>query len=451
VYQADTDADMGVYLLDASNGQIIGRIPLPKVFMFAQPVFAGNDLLVTGSSYVTAYEITTPGPAITNVTPGSAGLGTTDTLTLTGSGFSGTPKVFVSGTLVNVKTVKVLSPTSLSVTLSVSATALPVPRDISVIEGSSSPRVASTCQKCLTLTAPDTTTLSSSPNPSTYGQPVTFTAVVSNGTGTSPTGTVSFMDGTTALGTGTLDSTGTATLTTSTVPGGPQLISAVYSGDSSNPASTSNNVDQAVNPAISSTALTSSLNPATYGQSVKLTATVTAKTGAVTPSGIVCFYNGTTFLGSATLSKAGIARFTTSTLPAGTDHLSAVYPGGGNDAGSPAGPLQGMPSTSNTVTETINPAATTTSLASSLNPSTVGQAVTFTATVSNGSTSIPTGTVTFLDGTTTLGTGPLDGSGTATFTTSTLPAGTGQITASYGGDANDKVSVSSAVAQVVNP
>jgi hypothetical protein len=70
--------------------------------------------------------------------------------------------------------------------------------------------------------------------------------------------------------------------------------------------------------------------------------------------------------------------------------------------------------------------------------------------VSNGSKNIPTGTVTFLDGTSTLGTGTLNSSGSATFTTSTLAAGTHQITASYGGDANDKAGVSKAVAQVVN-
>jgi outer membrane protein assembly factor BamB len=450
VYQADTDADLGIYLLDASNGQIIGHISLPKTWMFAQPVFAGNDLLVTGNQFVTAYEITTPGPAITNVSPGSIGLGTTR-VTLTGSGFSGAPRVFVSGTLVNITAVKVLSPTSLSVTLSVASSALPVPRDITVIKpGTSYPHTADTCQKCLTLTPPDTVSLTSSSDPTTYRTPVTFTAVVSNGTSTVPTGTVSFMVGSTTLGTGTLDSTGSATFTTSTLPAGPNVMDAVYSGDSNNPTSTSGNVDQAVNPVITSTALTSSLNPATYGKSVKLTATVTAKTGGIIPAGAVNFYNGNTFLGSSKLNTSGITTLTTTTLPAGTDHLMAVYSGLGNAAGSPAGPLQGMPSTSNSVTETVNPAATTTTLASSLNPSTAGQSVTITATVANGSKNIPTGTVTFKDGTTTLSTGKVSSSGTATFTTSTLAAGTHQITASYGGDANDKASVSKAVAQVVN-
>jgi hypothetical protein len=450
VYQAATDADMGVYLLNASNGQIIGTIPMPKAQLFGQPVFDNNDLIVAGDYQVTDYEITTPGPAITAVSPSTVQIGTNhDTLTLTGSGFTATPKVFVSGTRVPVGSVKVLSPTSLSVSLSVSAGALPGPRNITVIEPGSTPYVANTCQGCLTLTSPTTTTLTNTPDPSTYGQSVAFTAVVSNGTSTSPTGTVNFMfaDGT-ELGTATLNS-GTATYTTSTLSAGDNMIYAVYSGDSSNPASTSNDVVQAVNPAITSTALASSLNPATYGQAVTLTGTVTVKNGGFTPTGAVNFYNGSQFIGTANLKANGTAAFTTSTLPAGTDKLTAIYPGGGNAAGSPAGALQGVPSTSNTVTETINQAATTTGLASSLNPSTEGQSVTFTATVSNGSTSLPTGTVTFLNGTTTLGTGTLSG-GVATFTTSTLPAGTDEITASYGGDANDETSVSSALAQVVN-
>jgi outer membrane protein assembly factor BamB len=452
VYEAGTEADDGVYLLDTSNGDIIGMIPLPGTYLFAQPVFDGNDLIVAGSNFVTAYEITTPGAAITQVTPGTVNTGTKgNTLTLTGSGFSGKPKVFVSGTGVTVTSVKVVSPTSLSVTLSVYGSALPGTRNVTVIEPGSSPYVANTCVGCLTLTAPTTTTLTNSPDPSTYGQSVTFTAVVSNGTSTSPTGTVTFNHGGNTLGTATLNSSGTATFTTSALGAGNNYIDAVYSGDSSNPASTSNSVVQAVNPAVTSTALASSVNPATYGQPVTLTGTVTVQNGGFSPAGVVDFYNGTSFIGKGPLDSSGTATFTTKKLPAGTQQLTAIYPGGGNAAGSPAGPLQGVPSTSNTITETINPAATTTTLSRSPKSATYGQSVTFTAKVSNGSNQIPTGTVTFSNGTTTLGTGTLNSSKTATFTTSTLPAGTDEITASYGGDANDDTSVSSAVTETINP
>lgn len=91
------------------------------------------------------------------------------------------------------------------------------------------------------------------------------------------------------------------------------------------------------------------------------------------------------------------------------------------------------------------PGSSTTSN-SSQNPSSVGQTVTFTATVTGAS---PTGTVTFRDGATVLGTSPLSG-GTATLTTSSLTLGSHSITAEYGGDANNAASTSAALIQVVS-
>ncbi len=91
--------------------------------------------------------------------------------------------------------------------------------------------------------------------------------------------------------------------------------------------------------------------------------------------------------------------------------------------------------------------ASTTTISSSASSATVGQNLTFTATVAApaGNSTIPTGTVTFLDGTTSLGTGTLNSSGVATFATSTLAAGTHSITAQYAGDSNFTSSVSSPV------
>ena len=100
--------------------------------------------------------------------------------------------------------------------------------------------------------------------------------------------------------------------------------------------------------------------------------------------------------------------------------------------------------------------ATTTVVTSSLNPSNLGDSVTFTATVTTSGTNVPTGTVTFKDGNTTLGTGTLgclcDGivnSATTTYTTSSLSAGTHSITAVYGGDTNNAGSTSSPWSQIV--
>ncbi|MEO5623291.1 MAG: Ig-like domain-containing protein, partial [Dokdonella sp.] len=87
-------------------------------------------------------------------------------------------------------------------------------------------------------------------------------------------------------------------------------------------------------------------------------------------------------------------------------------------------------------------------LLSSLNPSTPGQNVTFTATVA-GSGPVPTGTVTFLDGFSTLATTALNGSGIATYSTTALSVGTHSIVAQYNSDSNYGGSVSSTLAQVV--
>lgn len=95
---------------------------------------------------------------------------------------------------------------------------------------------------------------------------------------------------------------------------------------------------------------------------------------------------------------------------------------------------------------------TTTVLASSANPSTFGQPLTITATVSNGGATVPTGSVAFLDNGTSVGNGTLDPNGQAVFTSSTLPAGLHSFTASYGGDSTSAPGNSNAtpLAQQVN-
>ncbi len=96
-----------------------------------------------------------------------------------------------------------------------------------------------------------TTTVTSNHNSSTYGQLVTFTATVSGSCGT-PTGTVTFMDGETTLGTGTLDGTGQATLSTAALTAGVHAITAIYGGYTNFAGSTSTAVNQVVNVTIPS-------------------------------------------------------------------------------------------------------------------------------------------------------------------------------------------------------
>jgi hypothetical protein len=101
----------------------------------------------------------------------------------------------------------------------------------------------------LNVAAVTTTTLTSSPNPSTYGDPVTFTAVITSAAGAPPDGeTISFMKGKTILGTATL-TTGTAAFTTSTLKVGTTSVTATYPGDSNFAPSKSKPLKQVVNPA----------------------------------------------------------------------------------------------------------------------------------------------------------------------------------------------------------
>lgn len=174
------------------------------------------------------------------------------------------------------------------------------------------------------------TTLLSSINPSVFGKPVTFTALVSSLAGT-PTGKIEYLNGTTVLATVKLTA-GSASYTTSKLPRGSNSITAVYEGDSKNSGSASAPVNQIVLE-VTTTTLSSSRNPSTHGQAVTFKAVVKSSIG-VPPNGeTVSFMNGTTVLGTGTL-KSGLARLTTSTLAAGNNSITAVYSGDPDFGGS---------------------------------------------------------------------------------------------------------------------
>jgi hypothetical protein len=171
---------------------------------------------------------------------------------------------------------------------------------------------------------PSKTTLSSSGSPSLVGQPVTFTATVTSTHGTIPDGElVTFYDVTTALGSVALAG-GTAAYTTSSLSAKKRIIKATYAGDTTFAPSTGM-VAQVVNKYPTTTALSSSLSPSHYGKAVTFTATVTPS-GPYPLTGKVKFMDGTTGIGSATLSE-GVAKLTKSTLAAGTHPITAQYLG----------------------------------------------------------------------------------------------------------------------------
>lgn len=279
------------------------------------------------------------------------------------------------------------------------------------------------------------TAVTSSPNPSPAGEKVTFTATVSTSSMLKPTGMVTFVEGTSTLGTAKL-SGGQASFSTSALTAGQHAISAVYNGTAIFAGSLSATITQTVNKDATTLTLMVNPNPSTYGQSVTCTATVSSTLGAPPNGEVVTFYNGGTSLGTAALS-GGSAQLTTSALAGGSQTVMAGYAGDTNYRGSMG-----------SVTQTVNPAATTTVLTSSPNPSSVGQTVVFTATVSSSPGLTPTGTVVFFEGTTVLGTGTLSG-GVATLSSSSLTKGNHTFTAEYSQTTDFAKSVSAAITQVV--
>ena len=292
----------------------------------------------------------------------------------------------------------------------------------------------------------------------THGQSVTVNASVTSSGGT-PSGDVALVD---SLSPATLPNNGNIadfTLAggavsgkTTDLPGGTYEVSVHYGGSNSFAESDSNAIPVTVGAESSTTSMKVGVyDPATgtasttpfygfiylidaqpYGNSASAESPNGAATGAIT------FKNGSTTLGTAALDSAGIAELATTTLPAGSQSLTAVFPG---DASF-------LASTSSAYALTVVQAPTSLS-APSFQPDLyvmAGTSVSMTVNLSTDSAgAAPTGTVTFHNGSTTLGTVTLEGTaatsgvsagGKASFSTTSLPAGTDTITATYSGDSN---------------
>src|SRR5262249_1903639 len=202
------------------------------------------------------------------------------------------------------------------------------------------------------------------------GPPVTLTATVTSAAGV-PTGTVTFLDGTTVLGTARVGIDGQAILKVSLAVGS-HAVTASFAGTGGFPDSTSAAVTEAVDRAATTVALGSSVNPAATGQAVTFTARVAVVApGAGAPTGTVTFKDGNLVLGTVAVGRDGTATLATSFAAAGGHVITAVYSGDSNFVGS-----------SQSLTEQVNAHnATTTSLSASANPARVGHPVTFTATI----------------------------------------------------------------------
>jgi hypothetical protein len=288
-----------------------------------------------------------------------------------------------------------------------------------------------------------TVILSASPQSVVYGQTVTLQATVAPTSGqTVPTGTVTFADASTPWDPAPLNQ-GVAQLSTSTLNAGTHTINAQYNPDTNNfNGTTATPLSLTIDPASTQVAVSSNPNPAPYGQDIDFTITVTVTPpGSGTPDGggVRLLIDGVE-RGSATLSN-GAAQITVSglTFLAVGDHaVVAEYAGAGNYGGN----------TSPTDTQTIDLAPTSLELQSSENPSTFGDNVTFTATVTSTSAGTPGGVIDFyVDGV-------YDSSPAApvaTLTRSDLEAGVHQIEARYRGDGNFAAASDVTISQTVQP
>lgn len=290
--------------------------------------------------------------------------------------------------------------------------------------------------------AGSTTTVGSSANPSTLGQQVTFTAVVTApGFAGTPTGAVTFtIDGVTEapIPLAMIGGSDEAQITTNVLSVGPHTITAAYSGDTNVSPSSGSLPNQTVNPSglpSTTTTATSAENPSTVGQLVTFTAVVSTGSSMTAPTGAVTFTIDGHVQSPVPIALVGgayEAEIATAALGAGQHSVWASY--GGDSNYSPS-------STASALVQTVNPIATTIALASSALPSTVGQSVSFTATVHAGlGAGTPTGVVTFtIDGTykVTEALKVSSAADQAVFQISTLTAGKHSVTVTYAGDSAD--------------
>lgn len=302
-----------------------------------------------------------------------------------------------------------------------SRTLLPGQYTVQVQYGADTFFAGSTGDTTFAVTDTTSTGLVVSAASSDYGQPVTFTATLAPGhVGAGvPAGSVTFSDGSTVLGVVAVDGSGSAALTLGDLGVGSHAVTATFAGEPGWLASASSPATHDVGAA---TSLSGSSTPvaSSFGTVVTLHAFVAPTTsGAGVPAGSVTFAEGATILGTATVDGSGLASLTASGLTVGAHSFSATFAGTG-----------GWGSSSSSFGHEVT-AETTTTLASNPNPSTFGQEVLLTATVSGGAAGTPSGSVTFTEGATTLGTATLDASGLATLTVSSLGVGIRSITADF--------------------
>jgi uncharacterized repeat protein (TIGR03803 family) len=290
-----------------------------------------------------------------------------------------------------------------------------------------------------TVLAATVTTLTVTPTTVNSDQTVTFTAKVgrslSSGT---PAGVVNFYGGEDLLGSATLQAgiASIAFVNNGSLPVGSYPITAEYQGDGTDAFSESAYVTLTVEPPgyVTETSLAISPSVVAQGRALELSSTVIRYGQAGTPTGNVAFYFGATSIGSSPLvnGTATLSVTVPTTVTPGTYAVTAKYGGDASDQ-----------SSTSSAKSVIVQAVTTTALSADPNPVPADEEVTFMATITEKyGSGVPTGSVTFTTGGTTVGSAPLNGSGVASLSFSDfgIAAGTYPVTATYSGDTNNEVS-----------
>ena len=277
-----------------------------------------------------------------------------------------------------------------------------------------------------------TTVTLATPNPGIAGTTETISATVTLTSGSAPlAGTVTFTSGTQTLGSAALTA-GAASITPTLAIGSYQVVASYQPSNPNAGASTSTPFPYTVVQATTQTTLVVAPNPDLVLTPITFTALVAGNGG--TPTGSVNFLVNGTVVGTTALS-GGKATYTDTTLLVGSYSITAQYLGDTNDAAS----------VSTATTETVTTIPTTTVITSGITTGANPQVILVAAVLDNGSGPVPTGTVTFYNGTTVLGSAAVDSTGAATITPSLALGANYSVDAVYSGDSEHGSSTSSAI------
>ncbi|MFN8123867.1 MAG: Ig-like domain repeat protein [Thermoleophilia bacterium] len=422
------DAVAGIYTVSALSSSCVGvgggpaaaatepfAIPPPKIGIILElPCTSGPP----------------PPPVVRAVSPAYVASEGGVSVTVVGSGFARATEVLVRGTSVPFT---INTPGNITFTAPAGTGArevqvvTPAGTSLAVAEGTLTYRAPVGGQ------VPTDTTLTGTPNPAPLGADIVLSATVVSGSDV-PTGIVSFREGTTLLATAAVGDQGHASAVVTGLGVGRHQITATYAGDGAHSSSVGTATEEVAD-VTSRTTATVAPNPSTFGASVSIGVTVSASVGA--PSGSVTLTEMGNSIGSGALDHLGQVVIPVNGLSVGSHTITVTYLG-----------TSTIGASSDVVIAEVGKAPTITTLSVTPNPVPSGAPVALQATVS----SVPgvSGSVTFTDGSATLGTAPIVG-GAATLNGLTFSQGAHALAASYSGNGNFSASQASTTLAVTSP